>query len=334
MYLKRLNKPFFLLLASVTVLASCERPPVETTQGGYRGTGMVDVQNPRLAKTVEVPDAQPPVPAVGPTAGEIYQNVQVLGDLSVAEFTRTMAAVTEWVSPDEGCNYCHNPANLASDDIYTKVVSRRMFQMTRDINSNWTDHVAQTGVTCYTCHGGQPVPENIWFKDHSEAGASRFAGNRNGQNIAAESVGYTSMVGDPLSNTIASTDVSNVRVLGTNYGPSPDDGATIQDTEAVYGLMLHMSGALGVNCTYCHNSRSFGTWTGSTPQRVTAWHGLNMVRDLNESYLIPLGPEYPENRLGPAGDAPKASCATCHGGLAKPLNGAAMAEAYPGLKPR
>ena len=61
--------------------------------------------------------------------------MQVLGDLSVAEFTRTMASITEWVSPEEGCNYCHIPENLASDDIYTKVVSRRMLQMTQDINT-------------------------------------------------------------------------------------------------------------------------------------------------------------------------------------------------------
>ncbi len=328
------KSPLVPALIAMAVLAACERPPVETTQVGYRGTGMVDVQNPRLAKNVEVPDPQPAVPQAGPLAGDIYQNVQVLGDLSVAEFTRTMAAVTEWVSPGEGCNYCHITTDLASDDIYTKVVSRRMFQMTRDINSNWTDHVAQTGVTCYTCHGGQPVPENIWFADDSEMGASHFVGNRAGQNIAAPSVGYTSLPADPLSNTITSTDVTNVRVLGTGYGPSPDDGATIQGTEEVYGLMIHMSGALGVNCTYCHNSNSFGTWMSSTPQRLTAWHGLNMVRNLNENYLIPLAPTYPENRLGPMGDAPKASCATCHGGLAKPLNGAAMAEAYPGLKSR
>jgi photosynthetic reaction center cytochrome c subunit len=86
-----------------------------------------------------------------------------------------------------------------------------------------------------------------------------------------------------------------------------------------------------VNCTFCHNSRSFSDWEQSTPQRVTAWHGIQMVRDLNSVYLDPLQSTYPPNRLGPLGDAPKTSCATCHQGANKPLLGAQMAKDYPEL---
>jgi len=89
-----------------------------------------------------------------------------------------------------------------------------------------------------------------------------------------------------------------------------------------------MSEGLGVNCTFCHNSRSFGSWEESTPQRVTAWHGIQMARNLNKDYLDPLKATYPAKRLGPEGDAPKANCATCHQGLNKPLNGAAMLKDY------
>jgi photosynthetic reaction center cytochrome c subunit len=39
-----------------------------------------------------------------------------------------------------------------------------MLQMTQYINSEWKTHVADTGVTCYTCHRGQPVPSALWFK--------------------------------------------------------------------------------------------------------------------------------------------------------------------------
>ena len=40
--------------------------------------------------------------------------------------------ITRWdADGGKGCNYCHNPANLASDEKYTKVVARRMIQMTR-----------------------------------------------------------------------------------------------------------------------------------------------------------------------------------------------------------
>ena len=83
--------------------------------------------------------------------------------------------------------------------------------------------------------------------------------------------------------------------------------------------MIHMSEGLGVNCTFCHNTRAFSQWKESTPQRVTAWHGIQMVRELNASYLDPLKPTYPANRLGALGDAPKANCTTCHQGVNKPL---------------
>lgn len=315
-----------------TLLAGCERPPVDSEQVGYRGTAMVQVTNPRLEVTdIVIPEPLPPAPQAGPKAGDIYQNVQVLGDLSIAEFTRTMASITEWVAPEEGCNYCHIPTNLASDDIYTKVVSRRMLQMTRDINTEWTDHVADTGVTCYTCHAGKPVPEYIWFTDDSDRG-SPYMGNAMGQNIAAPSVGLSSLPGDPFTNLLTEEDGDSIRVLSTDWAPGSGE-ANIKDTEYTYALMMHMSGALGVNCTYCHNSRNFADWGTGRTQRVTAWHGLNMVKYLNEDYLVPLGPVYPDNRLGPSGDAPKAYCSTCHAGLPKPLGGAKMAVDYPGLKP-
>ena len=96
--------------------------------------------------------------------------------------------------------------------------------------------------------------------------------------------------------------------------------------------MIHMGQALNVNCTYCHNTASFQSWDVSNPARVTAYHGINMVRDLNQDYLIPLGGEYPDNRLGPTGDAPKASCLTCHQGHNKPLGGADAVSEYPSLQ--
>ena len=95
--------------------------------------------------------------------------------------------------------------------------------------------------------------------------------------------------------------------------------------------MIHMSESLGVNCTYCHNSRVFWDWEQSSPARTTAWHGIEMVQNLNEEYLIPLGPTYPDYRLGPKGDAPKAMCSTCHQGIAKPLYGAKALEDHPEL---
>jgi photosynthetic reaction center cytochrome c subunit len=107
--------------------------------------------------------------------------------------------------------------------------------------------------------------------------------------------------------------------------------ATILHTEETYALMMHISDGLGVNCTYCHNSRSFKSWDGAPPQRTTAWHGIRMARDLNNNYLEPLTKDFPANRLGPLGDVAKVNCATCHQGVYKPLYGAPMAKSYPEL---
>ena len=102
-------------------------------------------------------------------AKDIYENVQVLGDLTDGNFTRLMLAMTEWVAPEEGCAYCHANADegeFADDDAYTKVVSRRMIEVTQNINENWEGHVngvAEVGVNCYTCHRGENVPSDLWF---------------------------------------------------------------------------------------------------------------------------------------------------------------------------
>ena len=80
-----------------------EHPPVEVVQRGFRGTGMEEVENPRLlaAKFAanQAPEPQPPAEAGGERATEVYQNVQVLTDLSAEQFNRVMASITEWVAP-------------------------------------------------------------------------------------------------------------------------------------------------------------------------------------------------------------------------------------------
>lgn len=334
------REPFFLPVVIVAVLAFTAlaafflKVPTEITQVGYRGTGMEVVQNKKTAaslKTINaVPEPQPALEAAeisGPRASEVYENVKVLGHLSEAQFNRIMAAITEWVSPEQGCAYCHGEdGNFASDEPYTKVVSRRMFEMTQHINSEWTNHVGQTGVTCYTCHRGKNVPEHIWF-GNPEPRAGRMLGNANGQNKAGVKVAsYTSMTLDPLSK-YASGEESEIRVQD-DVAITKDFDKTIQDAESTYALMLHISESLGVNCNACHNTRAFGQWSESSPQRVNAFHGIRMIGDLNGQYLDPLKDTYPAERLGPTGDAPKVSCATCHHGAQKPLDGANMLKDY------
>ena len=321
------------LLAVLIGIAGCERPPVESTQKGFRGTGMVQIDNPRLSMVklaaIQIPEPVPAASPEGPKAADVFQNVQVLGDLSVGQFTRVMTAMTQWVSPEQGCNYCHNPQNLASDDVYTKVVARRMLEMTRHINSERSAHVGETGITCYTCHGGQPVPANVWAKDTGLAHASGMSADRQGQNIASVTAGYTSLPYDPFSSLLTAPDGA-IRVASATALPN-GSLKTIKQTEHTYSLMMHLSQGLGVNCTFCHNSRSFMNWQESSSKRVTAWHGLQMVRDLNAEYMEPLQSVFPANRLGQHGDVLKVNCATCHQGINKPLNGASMFKDYPEL---
>lgn len=327
------TSPWLFLVAAALLLAGCERPPVDAVQIGYRGVAMEQVVNPRLAADAAAKHVSPPplpaVPSEGPRASEVFKNVQVLGNQSVGEFTRTMTAITAWVAPQQGCAYCHAEGeDLSSDKLYTKVVARKMLQMTQSINTDWKAHVAETGVTCYTCHRGQPVPAAIWFAPEPQAQAARMTGDKRGQNTPTATVAMASLPNDPFGPYLDKD--TAIRVTGLKALPG-EPGATIAATESTWGLMMHMSKSLGVNCTYCHNSRAFNDWSQSTPQRMTAWHGIRMARQLNVDHMTPLTDTFPAARKGPTGDVAKVSCATCHQGANKPLNGASLLKAHPEL---
>ncbi len=252
----------------------------------------------------------------------------MLGDLSVGQFAALMVDMTNWVSPAQGCTYCHVGANFADDSLYTKQVARRMVQMTQHINNDWKGHVQNTGVTCYTCHRGNNVPTNIWYRSTYREDAPGMLGNKAGQNSPASQIGYASLPNDPFTTYLQGG--SEIRVISTSALPE-GPGPSIKQAESTYGFMMHMSQSLGVNCTYCHNSRSFASWESSAPQRAIAYYGIRMARELNNDYLNSLAGVFPAMRLGPTGDVPKLNCATCHQGAYKPLYGADILHGYPGL---
>jgi photosynthetic reaction center cytochrome c subunit len=320
------------LASAAVVLFETERPPMDSIQRGYRGTGMDQIYNPRFVAEElaanKVPQSLPPLGNAGPKASSVYKNVQVLGDVSVGEFTRLMASITTWVAPAQGCAYCHDVNNMAADSVYTKTVARRMLQMVQHINTDWKQHVAETGVTCYTCHRGQPVPANIWFNNPGPVQAGGFAQSPAGKNHPTAVAGETSLPFDPFTPFLEQN--KEIRIASQTALPGTDH-QSIKQTEWTYALMMNFSQSLGVNCTYCHNTRSFTDWDQSTPQRATAWYGIRMVRDLNNAYLDPLHGTFPAARLGPDGDSPKVNCATCHNGVYKPLFGVGMAKDFPEL---
>ena len=322
-----------LISATVLTIYRLSTNHTITVQRGYRGTGAVQLYKPDVVKASAdlnaIPEADPiddPDPSLPPVSKK-FKNVQVLNDLTVLEFSRLMAAFATWVAPNEGCDYCHNPDNLASDEKYTKRVARRMIQMVRHINNDWKTHVAETGVTCWTCHRGQAVPSGDWYSRTDDTSRPPFLGNRNHQyapGIAAN--GNTALLVDPMSRYLVS-DSNDIRVQGSS-ALAGDNPNTILKTKNTYSLMIYMSKSLGVNCNYCHATRAFANWQQSTPQRATAWHGIRMVRELNTDYLIPIGQMLPDYRLGDLGDGPKLACATCHKGTFKPLAGISMQKDY------
>ncbi len=340
-----------LALAAVSLpllLGACELGPKTKSQGGFRGTGINQIGDKGnvLAQVAIPANAYATPDDSGPRAGATYQNVKVLGGVSTERFNHFMAQMNNWVAPQggdseqAGCNYCHNPNNMASDEKYTKVVARRMIQMTQNINANWTDHVKQTGVTCWTCHRGNAVPNYRWVAAAPGGIAGTITGNKRGQNTPDPAVAYASLPYDPFSAYLKDDGVNNIRVAAIDPHPSPDHVVSVKEAEKTYGLMMHLSKGLGVNCTYCHNTASFRAWNMSSPQRVTAWYGLRMVAKTNAEYMTPLASVFPAvhvgavgpaQRKGPMGDVYKINCATCHNGLNKPMNGVSMRAENPVL---
>jgi photosynthetic reaction center cytochrome c subunit len=331
----------------VAILLVTWGQPYATTslQTGPRGTGMsvpeFNVQITRPDPTLDLYYSEPPyVPEGGETlASEEYQNVQVLGDLTVDNFNRLMGAITQWVAPEQGCTYCHGDGDLSTygeDNLYTKVVSRRMIQMTQAINDDWSGHVnavGEVGVNCYTCHRGQNVPSEIWF--NITPVVETMEGWSAVQNRATSLSQSTSLPSNALEVYLTDPDsMVNVHDLESRVSgvPGITDGVqTIQKTEMTYSLMNYFSNSLGVNCVFCHNSRAFYDPAQYTPQWATAQLGRQMVIDLNTTYLIPLRDTYPPERLGPQGDAPKAACKTCHKGYQRPLQGMNVIADWPEL---
>ena len=233
---------------AAVILHQAEHPPIVGIQRGFRGTGLVYLYNPRtmasLNEANRIPVSVPYAGNEGAKAGTVYKNVQVLDDVPAGEFTRLMVNMAIWVAPTQGCAACHDVTNLADDSLYTKVVARRMLQMVRHINADWTAHVAETGVTCYTCHRGQLVPPNIWFNNPGPQQAGGFAQVAAGKNHPTEVAGHSALPLDPLTPFLE--DVNDIRVQSTTALRAADH-QSIKQTEWTYALMMNISQSLGVN---------------------------------------------------------------------------------------
>ncbi|WP_371227404.1 photosynthetic reaction center cytochrome PufC [Roseovarius sp. 2305UL8-3] len=322
--------------ATVAALAILWGPyATESMQTGPRGTGMVVpefdadrlVPDPSIASFLETTSAA--IPPVGgeETAGDARENVPPgLEDLTVENYDRLLTAMREWTGIP----------NLFDDlDSYQTGVGYVMIAMTQNINENWDGHVnanKEVGVTCYTCHRGQPVPSDIWFKiSPVNMRAQGWSAN---QNRATLNSSFTSLPSDALETYLLEYEVIGVHDLESRVAgiPGQDGYPGIQHAERTYAFMNYIANSLGVNCVFCHNSRAFYEGSEVTPQWSTESLGIAMVQEMNEEYLIPLADQYPPERLGPVHmDAPKAACKTCHKGYQQPLQGTNVIGDWPEL---
>ena len=329
--------------ALAVVVPDWHRPWFAGTQMAYRGQSNTQFESRAEAMAINafVPPPLPEPADGGPRATEQFKNVKVLTDVSAAEFMRLQQAITNWVAPKQGCAFCHNTENWASDEKATKLAARRMMEMTRYVNSAWAGHVNPSGVTCYTCHRGQPVPAEVWWPQVPKP-EHKFASRSEAWRESADTVynffpdaGYAEYY--LQDHPVAAISQSALR---TN-----DVGAQVVNVR-IYEMMMQMSLQIGVNCGYCHASRAFQDWSQSTPMRWTGYYSLRLIRDLNRNYLLPFAKIIPQQRalvhetsvpvtpVSEKGQQPGnalLTCETCHYRLPKPMNGANMVKDYPGL---
>jgi photosynthetic reaction center cytochrome c subunit len=319
------------------------RLPGPGTQLGPNASSMV-----QFAPTADEADAQSPRPPVLPPVADdsrpattAFHNVTVLTDLNAGDFMRLQNAMTAWVSPRQGCGFCHVDGDYASDARPAKQAARIMLGMTRHINADWRGHVGAAGVTCFSCHRGQPVPSEVWYQSPPERGQAMVDRQEDYQEWARTvrnffpNEGYEEYL------------LQDTQALGQSHTALPTGHASAQIVlKRLYESMMQMSDGIGVNCGYCHNSRAFFDWRQSTPARWVGYSGITLTRDINRNYLLKLMGTLPQSRavVGdtrtmslPARDRwPQdgnglADCATCHHGAPKPSAGAGLLAQVPAL---
>lgn len=302
-------------------------------QTGPRGTGM---SVPEFINEVQAPDPtlagylrrdQITEEDIAGVSEQALQNVPpALDGIPEDQYAELIVAMRSWTGI---------PDLMEDQDNYQTQIAYTMVGMVQSLNDDWLGHVqsnAEVGVNCYTCHRGQAVPSEIWFRlgnvNEATEGWSAI------QNRVTVQSQFTSLPSNALEAYFLNYEQIGVHDLEPHVAEYPSDGIqTWQHTERTYSLMNYVSNSLGVNCNFCHNSRAFYDPEQVTPQWATEMLGISMVQEMNEVWLLPLEGLYPPERLGPVfADAPKAACKTCHKGYQKPLQGMNAIAEWPELE--
>ncbi|MGY6412447.1 MAG: photosynthetic reaction center cytochrome PufC [Alkalilacustris sp.] len=307
----------------------------ESMQTGPAGTGMhvarftsdLARQDPTIERYVTFPPVVPTEDSV--RAGDVVENIEpLLADLTVENYERLLEAMRSWTGIED----------LLEPGLenYQTTVARSMIQMTQELNEFWGAHVNQNvgernvGVSCFTCHRGEPVPTHTWHKlGDVNMAAAGWSANQNRVTVQSQ---FTSLPSDALEKYLLEANPINVHDLEPRVSREMRNPATWQDTERTFSLMNYISNSLGVNCTFCHNTRAFYDPAQHTPQWTIANLGIIMVQEINNDWLVPLTDVLPEHRLGPIfGDVGKVACATCHKGYQQPMHRLDMISDWPEL---
>ena len=321
------------------------RSPGPSVEVGPAGQAMVQFA-PTEAEAAAQTRPAPRLPTVADDARPstaAFKNVKVLTDVNAGDFMRLQYALTAWVSPRQGCGFCHAGSDYASDANPHKAAARTMLAMTRHINADWRGHVGAAGVTCFSCHQGQPIPAQVWFQSPPRA-QPHGAEAGDDWNEAARTVrgffpnqGYEEYL-------LEATPAKGQALTTLPKGTAP----SFTEVKRLYEAMMQMSDGMGVNCGYCHQSRNFADWSLSTPMRWSGESGITMTRDINRDFLLKVAQEDPVTRWQSGNPRPLslparlrgaqvgdglADCATCHRGAPKPRDPAAPPGGFPGLAP-
>ena len=154
----------------------------------------------------------------------------------------------------------------------------------------------------------------IWYRiSPVNESAEGWSANQNRVTMQSQ---YTSLPSDALEKYLLDGESIAVHDLDSRVAgvPGEDGYPGIQQAERTYSLMNYVSNSLGVNCLFCHNSRAFYSASGQiTPQWATEMLGIDMVLELNNTYLAPLEgccPSIASARSMPTRPRPRARPAT------------------------
>nr|BAC22143.1 cytochrome subunit bound to reaction center [Rhodovulum robiginosum] len=325
--------------AVIVAVSAVSSPTLQTTdfQTGPRGIGMAvskfvkdnPQDDPYAAQYVAYERVE--VPVGTPTAAEAYgDSVVAFGDMDQANFDQLTKAMSEWTGADI---VLYDNGEV---DANMLEVTQNCIELTQYLNTDWDGHNLASdgrGVNCYTCHRGEPIPPQSWFKAGAvNASATGWAAIQNRvmlDNKYTQSE-FTSLPVDAVEKFLLDGESIKVHDLESRVNTLPGD-PTWQNAERTFSLMNHQSNSLDVGCVYCHNTRAFYDGTQVTPQWSSTITAQQMLSNINQYYLEPRAELLPASSLGDEGDAGKANCATCHMGVVSPLNGRNMVAEWPEL---